>query len=92
MDAARQYDVHEAEAHFPEILDAVARGEEVIISRAGEPVAKVVPPTGGGPRTARGTAREPVVLDEDFDDMSVDPGFPGAFGFLPDSGDAEDTG
>ncbi len=71
MEAARQYSAHEARTHFTEILEAVADGEEVIISKAGEPVAKVVP--------AAGKVR-------DFDDMSDDPGFAEAFGLLPEYG------
>ncbi|MFD4376463.1 type II toxin-antitoxin system Phd/YefM family antitoxin [Streptomyces sp. NPDC058486] len=80
MEAARQYNVHDAKTHFSKILEAVATGEEVIISKAGEPVAKVIPLRGKVRRTARGSLTEPVVLHDDFDDMSDDPGFAEAFG------------
>ncbi|MEU9358486.1 type II toxin-antitoxin system prevent-host-death family antitoxin [Streptomyces sp. NPDC048301] len=43
MEASLQYDVREAETHFSRILQQVEAGEEVVISRAGEPIAKVVP-------------------------------------------------
>lgn len=33
--------LHEAKAHLSELIDAVTRGEEVIISRHGKPVAKL---------------------------------------------------
>jgi len=33
----------EAKSHFSEILDRVSKGEEFIVTRRGEPVAKVVP-------------------------------------------------
>ncbi len=35
--------VHEAKTHFSKLLEKVASGEEVIISKAGKPVAKLVP-------------------------------------------------
>lgn len=34
--------LHEAKAHLSELIDAVTRGEEVIISRHGKPVAKLM--------------------------------------------------
>ncbi|MEU9302601.1 type II toxin-antitoxin system prevent-host-death family antitoxin [Streptomyces sp. NPDC048269] len=83
METARQYNVHEAKTNFSKILEAVATGEEVIISKAGEPVAKVIPLAGKVFRTSRGSVREPVVFADDFDDMSDDAGFAEAFGLLP---------
>ncbi|MFG2715944.1 type II toxin-antitoxin system Phd/YefM family antitoxin [Streptomyces goshikiensis] len=83
MEAARQYNVHEAKTQFSKILELVATGQEVIISKSGEPVAKVVPLSSKVRRTARGSLTEPVSFREDFDDMSDDAGFAGAFGLLP---------
>ncbi|MFF3291755.1 type II toxin-antitoxin system Phd/YefM family antitoxin [Streptomyces sp. NPDC003023] len=80
MEAARQYNVHEAKTHFSKILEAVATGEEVIISKSGSPVAKVIPLASKVRRTARGSLTEPVVFRDDFDDMSDDEGFADAFG------------
>jgi prevent-host-death family protein len=37
------YNVHEAKTHFSRILAKVLAGEEVIIAKAGEPIARVVP-------------------------------------------------
>ncbi|MCH0538326.1 type II toxin-antitoxin system prevent-host-death family antitoxin [Streptomyces sp. MUM 203J] len=74
----RQYNVHDAKTNFSRILQLVETGEEVIISRAGEPVAKVVPLR--AQRTARGSLQEPVVFHADFDDLSDDEGFSEAFG------------
>ncbi|MEU7035770.1 type II toxin-antitoxin system prevent-host-death family antitoxin [Streptomyces sp. NPDC046237] len=82
--AARQYNVHEAKTHFSKILELVASGEEVTISKSGEPVAKVIPLEGKVHRTARGSLTEPVVFHDDFDDISDDPGFAEAFGLLPE--------
>jgi prevent-host-death family protein len=35
--------VHEAKTHLSKILDRVAAGEEIIIAKAGRPVARLVP-------------------------------------------------
>src|SRR6266851_707397 len=35
--------VHAAKTHLSSLLDRVARGEEIIIARAGKPVARLVP-------------------------------------------------
>ncbi len=35
--------VHEAKTHLSRLLEQVAQGEEVIIGKAGKPVAKLVP-------------------------------------------------
>jgi prevent-host-death family protein len=35
--------VHEAKTHLSRLLSAVAAGEEVIIAKAGKPVARLVP-------------------------------------------------
>lgn len=36
---------YEAKTHLPRLLDEVERGEEIIITRRGEPVARLVPET-----------------------------------------------
>lgn len=40
----RSYQASEAKTHFLRILDDVERGESVIITRHGKPVARVSPP------------------------------------------------
>ena len=37
------FDIHEAEARLPRILDRALAGEEIVIARAGRPVARLVP-------------------------------------------------
>ena len=39
----REVQASEAEAHFSTVLDAVEKGETIVISRDGEPVAHVIP-------------------------------------------------
>lgn len=42
----RSIGVAEAKRHFSELLDRVAEGERVVISRRGRPAVVLVPPTG----------------------------------------------
>ena len=35
--------VHEAKTHLSRLLDRVAAGEEIVIAKAGKPIAKLVP-------------------------------------------------
>ncbi|MFF3392494.1 type II toxin-antitoxin system Phd/YefM family antitoxin [Streptomyces sp. NPDC002669] len=81
MAAARQYDVHEAKTHFSRILQQVETGEEVVISRAGEPIAKVVPLHPRADRTDYGVLRGRIRIAEDFDELPDD--IADAFGMRP---------
>ncbi|WP_066948500.1 type II toxin-antitoxin system Phd/YefM family antitoxin [Streptomyces lushanensis] len=69
MEAARQYNVHEAKTHFSRILEQVATGEEVVISKAGVPVAKVVPLRPEVRRTGRGSLKGRIRIADDFDEL-----------------------
>lgn len=35
--------IHEAKTQFSKLVEAVARGEEIVIAKAGKPAAKLVP-------------------------------------------------
>ena len=47
-----EFNVHEAKTHLSRLLARVEAGEEILISRAGQPVARLVPA-----RRARGKRR-----------------------------------
>ncbi|MGW1813934.1 type II toxin-antitoxin system Phd/YefM family antitoxin [Streptomyces sp. NPDC002125] len=72
MEAVRQYDVHEAKTHFSRILRQVEAGEEVVISRAGVPIAKVVPLRSKVNRTDCGALRGQIHIRDDFDELPDD--------------------
>ena len=72
MEAARQYNVHEAKTHLSRILEQVATGEEVVISKAGQPVAKVVPLRPTVRRTGRGVLKGRIRIHDDFDELPDD--------------------
>jgi prevent-host-death family protein len=67
MIAAEQYNIHEAKTQLSRIIEHVEQGAEVIISRAGKPVAKVVPLVTHVKRTGRGSLRGKLVLADDWD-------------------------
>jgi prevent-host-death family protein len=74
------YNVHEAKTQLSRILERVERGEEVVISRAGTPVAKVVPLAGTVRRRGRGMLRDRLHLSEDWDSAEVNESVADEFG------------
>jgi prevent-host-death family protein len=63
-----EVNVHEAKTHFSKLLQRVALGEEIVIAKAGKPVAKLVPiksPRGG---FKLGSAKGEFVVPDDFND------------------------
>jgi prevent-host-death family protein len=61
-----EVNIHEAKTHLSKLLRHVAVGEEVVISRAGKPEARLVPVHKQPPRRF-GTDRGLFVIPEDFD-------------------------
>ena len=59
--------VHEAKTHLSRLLGRVERGEEIIIARAGRPVARLLPFEPMQPRPVFGADRGAFVVPEDFD-------------------------
>jgi prevent-host-death family protein len=68
---AAQFNIHDAKTNLSLIIKRVESGEEIIISRAGHPVAKVVPLTRRTSRTGRGSLRGRLVVAEDWDSAEV---------------------
>ena len=59
--------VHEAKTHLSRLLERVRRGEEVVIGKAGRPVARLVPSEQAQARPAPGSARGRFRLARNFD-------------------------
>ena len=59
--------VHEAKTQLSKLLALVEAGEEVVISRAGTPVARLVPVRRAPGRRVSGRDRGLVQMAEDFD-------------------------
>lgn len=59
--------VHEAKTHLSKLLRRVAAGEEIVIARGGEPVARLVPARDKSIRKL-GSDRGVFVVPENFDE------------------------
>jgi prevent-host-death family protein len=70
--------VHEAKTHLSRLLERVEQGEEILIARAGKPVAKLVPIEAPGKRPI-GLYKGQIWMSDDFDEplpWQIFPGFP----------------
>lgn len=64
---ARMYNIHDAKSNLSRLIEQAERGEEVVIARAGVPVARLVPvalPTTDRPL---GTETGRLLIADDFD-------------------------
>jgi prevent-host-death family protein len=59
--------IHEAKTHFSRLIDRVLLGEDIIIARAGRPVARLVPAAARPSRRVPGSAAGRVQVADDFD-------------------------
>jgi prevent-host-death family protein len=59
--------VHEAKTHFSKLLARVEKGQEVLISRAGTPVARLVPHEAARVAPVFGADRGKFTVPDDFD-------------------------
>ncbi|MGH3294160.1 MAG: type II toxin-antitoxin system Phd/YefM family antitoxin [Trebonia sp.] len=78
-----QFNIHDAKTNLSRIIERVERGEEIIISRAGSPVAKVVPLVRRVNRTKRGSLKGKFVLPSDWDSAEVNDVIAAEFGMTP---------
>jgi len=59
--------IHDAKTNLSRLLVRVANGEEVIISKADKPIAKIVPIAGKPKKRMPGSAKGKVVIKRSFD-------------------------
>jgi prevent-host-death family protein len=64
---AHEYNIHEAKTHLSKLVERVERGEEIIIDRAGKPVAKIVPLAPQVERSSFGMFKDRFELPGDWD-------------------------
>ena len=69
----RQVNIHEAKTHLSRLLVDVEGGEEILLARAGRPVARLVPLEPVRANRQLGQYRgERFVIADDFDELPVD--------------------
>ena len=59
--------IHEAKTHLSKLLARVGNGEEVIISKAGKPIAKLVPIADKTKKRVPGSAKGKAIIEKNFD-------------------------
>jgi prevent-host-death family protein len=62
-----EVNVHEAKTHLSRLLHRVAAGEEIVISRAGKPVARLIPVAAPAQPRALGRHSGEIWIGDDFD-------------------------
>jgi prevent-host-death family protein len=65
------YKIHEAKAHFSEIIEQAMLGEEVIIARGSRPVVRLLPVRAAEKRRV-GSAKGQFTMSADFDQPLTD--------------------
>lgn len=69
MAHAAQVNIHEAKTHLSRLLERVEQGEEIVIARAGRPIARLVPHAGAREPRKPGGWKGQVRIAEDFDEL-----------------------
>ncbi len=60
--------MHEAKTNLSKLVEEVERGEDVVIARAGTPVARLIPYVEDRPRRVPGVWKGKVWMADDFDE------------------------
>ncbi|MFF5291341.1 type II toxin-antitoxin system Phd/YefM family antitoxin [Paractinoplanes globisporus] len=79
-EAAAQFNIHDAKTNLSRIIDRVEHGEEIIISRSGKPVAKVIPLNSRVDRAGRGSLAGQLTMADDWDSPDVNEAIARDFG------------
>jgi prevent-host-death family protein len=72
MGASEQVNVYEAKTQLSKLIDRAVAGEEVVISRAGKPMVRLVPVAARPARRTPGSARGQIRMSPDFDELPED--------------------
>ena len=67
MDRSGRINIHDAKTHFSKLVERVEAGEELVIARAGRPVARLVPFRAKRMKRKLGALRGKIVMTPDFD-------------------------
>ena len=64
---AKPVNIHAAKTHFSRLVERAAKGEEIIIAKAGKPVARLMPLAVPVRRRRPGLLKGKIKIAEDFD-------------------------
>ncbi len=67
-----QVNIHSAKTHLSRLLERVEAGEEIVIARAGKPVARLVPWTPERTPRVLGQFAGQVRIADDFDELPTE--------------------
>ena len=59
--------LHAAKTHLSRLVDEAAKGEDLVIAKAGRPIVRLVPVLGKGRRRGFGSMKGKIQIGEDFD-------------------------
>lgn len=63
----RQINIHEAKTHLSQLVEDAARGDQIIIAKAGRPMARLVALDDDGTPRPRGLLKGQIWIADDFD-------------------------
>ncbi len=63
-----EFNIHEAKTHLSKLLQRVAVGEEVVIAKAGKPIARLIAVKPEAKPRPIGTGRGDFIVPEDFNE------------------------
>jgi prevent-host-death family protein len=66
-DVVRSVNIHDAKTHLSRLVDEVSAGEEIIIAKAGKPLARLIPFRAGTRRRKLGVLTGRFSVPDDFD-------------------------
>jgi prevent-host-death family protein len=70
---AARIGMHEAKTHLSQLVERALAGEEIVLTRRGEPAVRLVPERGGGGfASLAGTWKGRVRIADDFDQLPDD--------------------
>jgi prevent-host-death family protein len=64
--------IHQAKTHFSKLVERAAAGEEIVIGKAGKPVARLVPYKEAIPQRKPGSMKGKIRIARDFDNLPED--------------------
>ena len=65
----KSINIHEAKTHLSRLVERVQAGEEIVIAKAGHPVARLVPMERGGKPVKIGGLKSRVPVPDDFNTL-----------------------